>query len=69
MEDNQKELWMDLGRCFLYYETEANTIDDALDEFRSKLAKIGCINDNFGYERLELRIWHDDGDYDVIEER
>lgn len=57
--DHMNELWMDLGYGFLYYQTDNDDLESAMDEFLEKLSSIGCVSDNFGWEGLELRI---DGD-------
>ena len=57
------ELWMDLGRGFLYYQTEEENLHDALEEFLYRLDTIGCIHDNFGWEAIEFR----DDDLNPIE--
>ena len=49
------ELWMDLGKGFLYFSTDKTNLLDALEEFLDKLDSIGCIYDNFGWEEIELR--------------
>lgn len=62
------ELWIDAGNNFLYFETDKRTIEEAFEEFRIKLDSIGCVTDNFGARcDFELREWHEDGDYDVLE--
>ena len=53
------ELWMDLGKGFLYHQTKATTIKEAMKEFLGHLDSIGCIYDNFGWEALELRLDND----------
>lgn len=65
----KEELWIDLGYGFLYYNTEAKTLDEAEDNFLSDLEGIGVITDNFGYEAMELREWDNDENYKVIERR
>lgn len=57
------ELWMDLGRGFLYYKTDEENLRDALEEFLYRLDQIGCIHDNFGWEKIEFR----DDDLNPIE--
>lgn len=57
------ELWMNLGCGFLYHQTKASTIKEAMEEFLGHLDKIGCIYDNFGWKALELRC---DGDVDNV---
>ena len=57
------ELWMDLGKGFLYFKTDKTNLPDALKEFLYKLDDIGCIYDNFGWKEIELR----DEDLDTIE--
>jgi len=49
------ELWMDLGKGFLYYKTNATSLKAALEEFLDKLDSINCIHDNFGWEEIEFR--------------
>lgn len=64
------ELWIDLGKGFLYYQTDKTDIEEAMDEFLDKLSIIGCVSDNFGWEACELRIgFHDPklDDYTVSE--
>ena len=62
------ELWINVSDNFLYFETDQETIEEAWEEFRSRLDKIGCVSDNFGYTQAELRKWaKNGGDYEVIE--
>lgn len=70
------ELWIDLGYGFIYFQTNANTIDDALEDMSDKFHSIGINDDNFGYYEMELRkdFYKKDSnshsnDYDVIETR
>lgn len=54
------ELWIDLGKGFLYFQTDKTDLEEAMEEFLSKLDSIGCVHDNFGWEGCELRIgFHD----------
>ena len=65
----KNELWINAGNNFLYFETNKTTLEEAFDEFKNKLASVGCCTDNFGALcDFELRRYTDDnGDYDVIE--
>ena len=49
------ELWMNLGKGFLYFSTDKTNLTDALEEFLSKLNSIGCNPDNFGWQEMEFR--------------
>ena len=49
------ELWIGLGYGSLYFSTNKITLHDAMEEFINKLNSIGCVADNFGWEKVELR--------------